>query len=41
MTGIAESHLFQHVAWTNFLAKPFSPEELRDAIYSASVKWCG
>jgi CheY-like chemotaxis protein len=38
MTGIAESHLFDHVPWTSFIAKPFSPEELRDAIYSASTK---
>jgi CheY-like chemotaxis protein len=39
MTGIADSAPFQHVPWTNFLAKPFTPEELRDAIYSASVRW--
>jgi CheY-like chemotaxis protein len=38
MTGIAESHLFDHVPWTNFLAKPFGARELRDAIYSASLR---
>jgi CheY-like chemotaxis protein len=38
MTGVADSEPFQHVPWTNFLAKPFTPVELRDAILSASVK---
>ena len=38
ITGAADSELFAHVPWTNFLAKPFSPRELRDAIYSASAK---
>ena len=37
MTGVADAEPFQHVPWTNFLAKPFTPLELRDAIYSASV----
>jgi CheY-like chemotaxis protein len=39
ITGAADADLFQHVPWTNYLAKPFTVEELRDAIYSASVKW--
>ena len=39
MTGIAEAFMFENVPWTGFLAKPFSPDELRDAICSASVKW--
>ena len=39
MTGIAEAFMFEKVPWTGFLAKPFAPAELRDAICSASVKW--
>jgi CheY-like chemotaxis protein len=36
MTGIAEAHMFSHVPWTNFLAKPFGAKELREAIVSAA-----
>ena len=39
MTGVAEAYMFDHVPWTGFLAKPFGPLELRDAICGASVKW--
>jgi CheY-like chemotaxis protein len=39
ITGAADADLFQHVPWTNYLAKPFTVEELKDAIYSASIKW--
>ena len=38
ITGAADADLFVHVPWTNYLSKPFTVEELRDAIYSASVK---
>ena len=38
ITGAADADLFQHVPWTNYLSKPFTVEELRDAIYSASIK---
>ena len=40
ITGAADAEMFQHVPWTNYLAKPFTVEELRDAIFSASAK-CG
>jgi CheY-like chemotaxis protein len=39
MTGIAEAYMFESVPWTGFLAKPFAPDELRDAVSSAAVKW--
>jgi CheY-like chemotaxis protein len=35
MTAVAEAHMFSHVAWTSFLAKPFSAKELREALVSA------
>ena len=35
MTGIAEAHMFSHITWTSFLAKPFSAKELREAIVRA------
>jgi len=35
MTAVAEAHMFSHVPWTSFLAKPFSAKELREAIVSA------
>lgn len=36
MTAVAEAYMFSHVAWTSFLAKPFSAKELREAIVSAA-----
>lgn len=38
MTGIADADMFSHVAWTNFLAKPFGPKELRAAIEGATAR---
>ena len=35
MTGRGTQKMFSHVRWTNFLAKPFGPEELRSALESA------
>ncbi len=35
MTAVAEAHMFSDVPWTSFLAKPFTPQELREAIVSA------
>jgi len=35
MTGFADVSMFAHLAWTSFLAKPFSAAALRGAIQSA------
>lgn len=35
ITAVAEAHLSSDVAWTGFLAKPFSAKELQEALVSA------
>jgi len=35
MTAVAEAHMFSDVPWTSFLAKPFTPQELREALINA------
>jgi CheY-like chemotaxis protein len=35
MSGFADADMFLHVPWSGFLAKPFGPKELIEAIESA------
>ena len=38
MTGFAEVDMLSNGGWTNFLAKPFGPKELRAAIEGAMAR---